>query len=154
MISPVTASSLNAGLCQKASAQPTPFAVDAQNYGEVGAAVLGGARALGEAAEATYDATLGRLVDGVAAGVGPVVDGIGSAASEAGDGIAAISDKIAAVAVDAYEGVAALAGKTAEASEAAYDAVADAASAVADGVGEVVDDITGYALLGVAAIVD
>lgn len=159
MINPVTAAASSAvgsgaGSTGRASAPLTPFQVDQNNYGDVGAVILGGVRAVGEAAEATYDATLGRLASGIAQAAGPVVDGAESLAAQVGEGIAAASDKVVTEALDAYHGVAELAGDAAHATKVAYDAVSEAASTVADGVNEVAGDVAGYALQGVAMLVD
>lgn len=120
----------------------TPFEQDKAAYGAAAASVLGGARAIVDAA----DSVTSTVSDTWSSLTSPLGIKTGSVSRAVSNGI----DHASGAALAAYQNVAALANTTADAASTASEAVVDGVSAAIDAVDHVVDNVAGAAVIALA----
>ena len=148
-------------------AGPTPYERDLKNYGEVGAKVLGGARAVADVAGASIHfspAGTVLLANESTASTGATrseqaatktaisgLDGVGDMLSGVEHGLVTAASSVAVQATNAYRAVAEMSAHLAKGAAHAEEVLAGAVSAVGDGLNTAADDLAGLAVLAVGA---
>jgi phage-related protein len=127
-----------------ANRTPTPYEINARQFGPVGATAIGVAAQATDmaSATATFSADGLKKLSDLA---GSAVDSVEGAISEVGDGLASIGHTIADDATKAYRAVA-------DTANAVVSGIGDAVQSVEDGVASAASSAAGYVALGISAL--